>query len=100
MSPTSVQAQLCFKAYPADADLIVGVPDSGITAAQGFAAESEFLLDWHSIKTGYRPYLYQAYSEGTGISVRLKLSVLESAVKGKILCWSMTPSCVEPRSPI
>ena len=28
------------KAYPADADLVVGVPDSGITAAQGFAAES------------------------------------------------------------
>ena len=28
------------KTYPAEADLVVGVPDSGITAAQGFAAQS------------------------------------------------------------
>ncbi len=28
------------KAYPADADLVTGVPDSGIAAVQGYAKEA------------------------------------------------------------
>ena len=89
------------KAYPADADLVVGVPDSGITAAQGFAAESGIPFGLAFYKNSYvgRTFIKPTQKERES-SVRLKLSVLESAVKGKILCWSMTPSCVEPRSPI
>ena len=72
------------KAYPADADLVVGVPDSGITAAQGFAAESGIPFGLAFYKNSYvgRTFIKPTQKERES-SVRLKLSVLESAVKGK-----------------
>ena len=72
------------KAYPADADLVVGVPDSGITAAQGFAAESGIPFGLAFYKNRYvgRTFIKPTQKERES-SVRLKLSVLESAVKGK-----------------
>ena len=72
------------KAYPADADLVVGVPDSGLTAAQGFADASGIPFGLAFYKNSYvgRTFIKPTQKERES-SVRLKLSVLEPAVKGK-----------------
>ena len=72
------------KAYPADADLVVGVPDSGLTAAQGFANASGIPFGLAFYKNSYvgRTFIKPTQKERES-SVRLKLSVLEPAVKGK-----------------
>lgn len=74
------------KAYPADADLVAGVPDSGITAAQGFAQESGIPFGLAFYKNSYvgRTFIKPTQKERES-SVRVKLSVLESAVRGKRL---------------
>ena len=72
------------KTYPAEADLVVGVPDSGITAAQGFAAQSGIPFGIAFYKNSYvgRTFIKPTQQERES-SVRLKLSVLKNAVKGK-----------------
>ncbi len=72
------------KTYPAEADLVVGVPDSGITAAQGFAAQSGIPFGIAFYKNSYvgRTFIKPTQKERES-SVRLKLSVLKNAVKGK-----------------
>ena len=74
------------KVYPADADLVTGVPDSGIAAAQGFAKESSipFGLAFHKNSYVGRTFIKPTQQERES-SVRLKLSVLDAAVKGKNL---------------
>ena len=72
------------KTYPAETDLVVGVPDSGITAAQGFAAQSGIPFGIAFYKNSYvgRTFIKPTQKERES-SVRLKLSVLKNAVKGK-----------------
>ncbi len=72
------------KAHPAEADLVVGVPDSGITAAQGYAQESGIPFGIAFYKNSYvgRTFIKPTQKERES-SVRLKLSVLKSAVKDK-----------------
>ena len=72
------------KAYPADADLVVGVPDSGLAAAQGFADASGIPFGLAFYKNSYvgRTFIKPTQKERES-SVRLKLSVLEPAVRGK-----------------
>ena len=74
------------KAYPARADLVTGVPDSGLAAAQGFAKESgiPFGLAFHKNSYVGRTFIKPTQKERES-SVRLKLSVLKDAVKGKNL---------------
>lgn len=63
---------------------MVGVPDSGITAAQGFAAQSGIPFGIAFYKNSYvgRTFIKPTQKERES-SVRLKLSVLKNAVKGK-----------------
>ena len=72
------------KAYPADADLVVGVPDSGLAAAQGFSDASGIPVGLAFYKNSYvgRTFIKPTQKERES-SVRLKLSVLEPAVRGK-----------------
>ena len=74
------------KAYPVDADLIVGVPDSGVTAAQGYSKEAGILFGQAFYKNSYigRTFIKPTQKERES-SVRLKLSVLASAVKDKTI---------------
>lgn len=74
------------QAYPVEADLVVGVPDSGITAAQGYAARSgiPFGLAFHKNSYVGRTFIKPTQKEREA-SVRVKLSVLEAAVRGKRL---------------
>lgn len=70
--------------HPADADIVVGVPDSGNVAAMGFAQETGIPYGMAFIKNSYvgRTFIKpkQAVRES---SVKIKLNVLQEVVRGK-----------------
>lgn len=72
------------KAYPAKADLVTGVPDSGITAAEGYAEAAGLPFGRAFYKNSYvgRTFIKPTQKERES-SVRLKLSVLPDSVRGK-----------------
>ncbi|MDI3533791.1 MAG: amidophosphoribosyltransferase [Thermosediminibacterales bacterium] len=72
--------------HPADADLVIGVPDSGTVAAMGFAEESGIPFGIGLIKNRYigRTFI-QPSQVIRQLGVKLKLNALKSAVKGKRL---------------
>lgn len=72
--------------YPVEADLVCGVPDSGIPAAKGYAESSGIPFGFAFYKNSYvgRTFIKPTQEEREN-SVRLKLSVLKSVVKGKRL---------------
>ena len=72
------------RSYPALADLVCGVPDSGIPAAKGFSEASGIPFGFAFYKNSYvgRTFIKPTQKEREE-SVRLKLNVLASVVKGK-----------------
>ena len=72
------------KTHPVEADVVMGVPDSGIDAALGYAEASGIPYGMGFIKNKYigRTFIQpsQAMREN---SVRIKLNVLKSTVEGK-----------------
>lgn len=72
--------------YPADADLVSGVPDSGLAAAVGYAQQSglPFALAFHKNSYVGRTFIKPNQKERES-AVHVKLSVLESVVYGKRL---------------
>ena len=74
------------KSWPAQADLVCGVPDSGVPAAKGFSQASGIPFGIAFYKNSYvgRTFIKPTQKEREN-SVRLKLSVLASVVKGKRL---------------
>ena len=72
------------KSYPVEADLVTGVPESGIPAAKGYSEESGIPFGFAFYKNSYigRTFIKPTQKERES-SVHLKLSVLDSAVKGK-----------------
>ncbi len=70
---------------PVDADLVVGVPESGNAAALGYAMESGIPYGTAFVKNSYvGKNLYQAKKQSSRESaVRIKLNVLKEAVAGK-----------------
>lgn len=71
-------------AYPVQADLVVGVPDSGIAAAMGYAKAANIPYGIAFQKNSYvgRTFIKPAQDERES-AVQIKLSVIASAVKGK-----------------
>lgn len=73
-----------YRECPADADIVVGVPDSSLSAAMGYAEESGLPYEMGLIKNRYvgRTFIQpsQAMRER---GVKLKLSAIRSIVKGK-----------------
>ena len=69
---------------PVDADIVIGVPDSGLSAAQGYSEYSGIPIDTGFIKNKYiaRTFIKPTQADRE-IAVKLKLNVLKSAVKGK-----------------
>lgn len=69
---------------PVDADLVVGVPESGNAAALGYAMESGIPYGTAFVKNGYvgRTFIKPKQSSRES-SVRIKLNVLKEAVNGK-----------------
>jgi amidophosphoribosyltransferase len=76
--------RLLARQHPADADLVIGVPDSGLDAAIGFAEESGIPYGQGLLKNRYigRTFI-QPNQSMRERSVRLKLNPLRSAVAGK-----------------
>jgi amidophosphoribosyltransferase len=72
------------KDSPVDADLVVGVPESGNAAALGYSLESGIPYGTAFVKNGYvgRTFIKPKQSQRES-SVQVKLNVLKDAVKGK-----------------
>ncbi len=72
------------KEHPVKADFVVGVPDSGTSAALGFSKESGIPLEIGIIRNHYigRTFI-QPYQEKREFGVKLKANVLRGVVKGK-----------------
>ena len=72
------------KDSPVEADMVVGVPESGNAAALGFAMESGIPYGTAFVKNGYvgRTFIKPKQSSRES-SVRVKLNVLKEAVNGK-----------------
>ena len=70
--------------HPADADIVVSIPDSGNSAALGFSRGSGLPLDYGFIRNHYvgRTFIMPTIN-GRQESVDMKLAVLQEVVKGK-----------------
>ncbi len=70
--------------YPVDADVVVGVPDSGLDAAIGYSAESGIPYEIGLVKNKYvgRSFIAPSQDQRTD-TVRIKLSPVRSILKGK-----------------
>ncbi len=70
--------------HPADADIVMGVPDSGLDAALGFAMESGIPYGMGLIKNKYIGRTFISPGQSARLDqVRIKLAAVEAAVKGK-----------------
>ncbi|MBO3803537.1 MAG: amidophosphoribosyltransferase [Candidatus Brockarchaeota archaeon] len=72
------------KSWPMEADMVIPVPDSGRTAASGYAQELGLPLIEGLMKNRYvwRTFIMPR-QEVRDLSVRLKLNPVKSAIKGK-----------------
>lgn len=72
------------KAHPVDADVVVGVPDSGMDAAIGYAKESGIPLEFGFLKNKYigRSFIAPDMSQREDL-VKIKLNAISATVKGK-----------------
>ncbi len=70
--------------YPVEADVVIGVPDSGLSAAMGYAAESGIPYGIGFVKNKYigRTFIQPSQTMREN-AVRIKLNVLRSTVEGK-----------------
>lgn len=73
-----------WKRYPVEADMVTGVPESGLPAAKGFSEASGIPFGLAFYKNSYvgRTFIKPTQEERES-SVHMKLSVLKPAVKGK-----------------
>ena len=76
--------RLLFGEAPAEADIVVGVPDSSLSAAMGYAEASGLPYEMGLIKNKYigRTFI-QPSQELREKGVRMKLSAVRTIVKGK-----------------
>ena len=72
------------KESPVDADVVIGVPDSGLDAALGYSKQSGIPYGVGFIKNRYigRSFIQPSQS-GREDAVRIKLNVLKENIKGK-----------------
>lgn len=76
--------QLLAREFPVEADVVIGVPDSGLDAAMGFAEESGIPYGVGLVKNRYigRTFITPG-QESREQAVRIKLGALASCVAGK-----------------
>ena len=79
-----IAGRILAQTHPVDADLVVGVPESGLDAAMGYALESGIPYGKAFQKNNYvgRTFIKPKQSAREQ-SVRIKLNVLKDVVKGK-----------------
>lgn len=72
------------KAYPVDADIVVGVPDSGLEAALGYSAESGIPYNIGFTKNKYIGRTFIAPEQSSREKgVNIKLNPIKGIIKGK-----------------
>lgn len=72
------------KEHPVDADVVIPVPDSGTSAAIGYSTQSGVPFDMGFVRSHYVGRTFIAPSQSLrDLAVKLKLSVVKEAVKGK-----------------
>lgn len=72
------------ESYPVEADLVVGVPDSGLVAAKGYSEQSGIPYGMAFHKNSYvgRTFIKPSQSDRES-SVKIKLNVIPEVVKGR-----------------
>ena len=76
--------ELLAKAHPVDADIVIGVPDSGLDAALGYARASGIPYGIGLMKNKYIGRTFISPGQDKRVDqVKIKLSPVESEVKGK-----------------
>lgn len=72
------------KAFPVEADVVCGVPDSGLDAAQGYAAQSGIPYGVGLLKNRYigRTFIQPLQAQREN-SVKIKLNAIKDTVNGK-----------------
>lgn len=76
--------RLLAREHPVDADVVVGVPDSGLDAALGFSEESGIPYGIGLIKNKYIGRTFISPGQGSRLDqVRIKLSAIEECVRDK-----------------
>ncbi|AQQ09666.1 Amidophosphoribosyltransferase precursor [Sedimentisphaera cyanobacteriorum] len=76
-------AQLAIE-HPADADVVIPIPDSGTASAIGYANQSGIPFDMGFVRSHYIGRSFIAPTqEMRDLAVRLKLAVIKEAVEGK-----------------
>ena len=70
--------------HPVDADCVIGVPDSGTSAALGFSKASKIPLEIGIIRNHYigRTFI-QPYQDKRELGVKLKFNILKEIIKNK-----------------
>lgn len=72
------------KEHPVDADLVIGVPDSGLTAALGYSMQSGIPYGEGLLKNRYIGRTFIQPDQGQReIGVRIKLNPIRDAIEGK-----------------
>ena len=72
------------KTHPVDADIVIGVPDSGLDAALGFSKESGIPYGIGLIKNKYIGRTFISPGQNARLDqVRIKLSAVEESIQGK-----------------
>ncbi len=76
--------KILWEEHPVEADVVVGVPDSGLDAALGFSKASGIPYGVGFIKNRYvgRTFIQPTQAQRTN-AVKIKLNVLKDVVKGK-----------------
>ncbi|MDR0947532.1 MAG: amidophosphoribosyltransferase [Ruminococcus sp.] len=76
--------EFLWKEHPADADVVIGVPDSGLDAALGLSRASGIPYGVGFIKNRYvgRTFIQPSQSDRTD-NVRIKLNAVRETVRGK-----------------
>lgn len=73
-----------FRECPADADIVVGVPESSLSAAMGYSEESGIPYEMGLVKHKYMGRTFiQPEQQQRELGVKLKLSPVHSILKGK-----------------
>lgn len=78
--------RLLAKEHPVDADMVIGVPDSGTVSAMGYADSAGIPFGIGLIKNRYvgRTFI-KATQSSRAIGVKIKLNAIREAVRGKRL---------------
>lgn len=76
--------EILARTYPVEADIVIGVPDSGLDAALGYSRASGIPYGIGLIKNKYIGRTFIAPGQGHRVDqVKIKLSPVESEVRGK-----------------